>query len=260
MLRVSLLLQQANAGWSESWYLDTPFEQGLLSAQALATVRRPTLGSLVTIGGVRVSEVDPVGLASVRLLNYAGTHAAQADTPFQSLIVYLRTADARKRTLLLRGIPDVPIVNGVFQGSTAFNAALQLLMEHLIANAYSIRMVKRANPLLKIRSISTLGVLTTFTPHGLVADNEVQLFRTKDTDGFDVSGRYRVAAAPSATTVELANWNPASTVSSGQARKFEYEYIPIKFWEPINRIVSRKVGRPFGSPAGRVSRRNKRPA
>jgi len=260
-VRTSVLIQQGNAGWSENFYLpNATVLQGLDITQQLAVARRHTLSQAATINGIRVSQVDPTGLASVRLLNLPGTVTTGADTPFQSLVVYLRTDVFTKRAYLMRAVPDANIVGGIYTPSAGYAGAVRDYLALMINRGFAIRRVERDNPLLAIKGITSLGVLSSFVAHGLVADDLVQLYRTRDTGGYDVSGTYRVAAAPTGTTAELANWDSDSTVVKGQFRKFQYAYTNIASTEISGRIVSRKVGRPFGVPRGRVVARNRRPA
>jgi len=253
--RATMLFQQGNAGWGESFFTNQASATAVLTElQTLVNLRVGILGLTANVQAVRAQNIDGLGEANVKILNQAGTFGA-VDTPWQSLLVHLKDEDGRRLIYLPRSIPDSQIALGVFAPTPAFVAALNAYLGGIVSGPWQTRRLDRNQPLKQITSISTLGVLTCQQGHGLVAGDTIKMNHANDIHGQPVRGQFVVLTAPTPETATLANWTEQSVQRNGTFRKVAYVFKNITSYNYTNRVTSRRVGRPFGSPVGRRSRR-----
>lgn len=256
-VRISQLFLQGNAGWSESWYSNLDIDSANALANEFATVRRFLLSNDASMLGHRVSQVDPIGLSYVvRYQNFAGQAALQVDPAYSSLILRVFTASTHRRNHLLRGLPDARCVNGAYEGSSAYDAAITAYFDFLKTRDLRMKTVNFGNALLPIKSIDGTGKMTLVPGTEGVAAQKWQLYKTRATDHTNVSGIYTISGEALPATGTLLNWPAGLVVTKGQARLYTVSYERITSTYNTRRVVSRRVGRPFGLPVGR--RRSRR--
>jgi len=253
--RATMLFQQANAGWGESFYTNQASANTTLNElQSLVNRRVACIGDGVKVGAIRAQNIGGAGEANVRILNQAGTSTA-VDTPWQSLIVHFRDEDGRRLVYLQRAIPDAQIAAGIFQPTPAYTAALRAYLDAVVAGPWTVRRLDKNQPLKRITSITTGGTLTCMEGHGLVAGDLIKMNHVNDIHGQPVRGDFQILTTPTPETATIANWTEQSVQRNGKFRKVAYVFKNITSYEYQNKITSRKVGRPFGSPRGRRSSR-----
>lgn len=257
-IRATLFFQQVNAGWSESFYSDEELLPGQAALTQLAGYRQYVLATGANIVGQRVSKVDPPGLSLVKNLSLAGGSGLALTTPYQSLLVDIKTADQSRRKFLIRGIPDARVNLGVYSSTPQYNTILRNYLNWLTSR-WRLRVIKKSNPLIPIVKVEQTGAMQLAVGATWVAGQKVKLYRTTDTTGENVSFTFVLGQPVNDTNHFLLGWPLGREVSKGFVRLLEYDYPVIDDWVNTGRIASRRVGRPFGLPVGRRLRRQTLP-
>lgn len=268
-LKCTFLFQQSTAvsdptrpthrigGWSESWYYPgtslTTFLGGPM--QSWATFRAGMLALGCSIVGVRVQQVAPVGPSQSLIVAYPGTQSKEADVPQMALLCKVPALNATNiRRMILRGVPDVNVLEGEYLPDTAFSVAFNLFATAL--NAFQFRGRDLSQPRIPILSIDALGNVITINPHTFQVGQMVRILRSKTSDGDLIGGAFQVATiGPLNTNFKVLNWGGEAT-TGGTARQDAIVFLNIDFANiAIGRIITRRVGRPFAQFRGRRSRR-----
>lgn len=244
------------AGWSESWYDDTIIVDNLLrDFNRLCSKRAALLPNTGVIVAQRFQQVDPVGPARLQLSRFPGT---QSECDYPSLALLCRVAGSgvrNSRPMYLRGIPDEMITRGEFSPTFNYGAAVQRFFTEL--EGYRFRAQSLSAVEVPVLTILDTGEVHTAAPGlaGVAAGSRVQVSRCQKADKTTVSGRFFVASRASDTIFTLANWT-AGEVTGGSVRIYEtiFPLVPAD-GVTSGRIVTRKVGRPFGQFRGRQSPR-----
>lgn len=245
-----------NTGWSESFFsAETNLAVVLTRLQSLAGLRAQLLGSGNSIIGLRASQVDPAGAAQVKAVAIPGTSGAARDAVFVAVQIVISAGTVNRRQFLLRGVPDATVTNGIYTGGGLFDAAMANYLNTLISQQWQLRVVDKSNEIFKVLSVDAAGLVTTLDPTGWAVNNRIKFFRTSDTLFRNVGGVYVVTAVPTTNTFQLLGWPAGRVVSFGQARKQVIGYLNITSYQIPGAVHSRKTGRPFGQPRGRVARR-----
>lgn len=250
--RATMLMQQGNAGWSESFYRDGASAANVCTdlSNYLGQIRRRLLVPTAAMIGYRAQNVVAAGDALVRSVNEVGLSTHTADTPYQSLLLSLRSADFLRRVYLLRGLPDEDMTSGLFLAVGAFGGNLATYAGALQSGLWKVRRTDRTNLPKAIVSVSAGGLVTFFEAHGIPDGGSLKFLRTRDIAGHAVQGTFGVVTSPTPLTLQLASWT-GQTINRGTVRRQAYVYSPIESVVNTGKVVSRRVGRPFGSPVGR---------
>lgn len=171
---------QRLAGFTESYYSEKDINDATLQTDwnNLAIARANLMPANVSIIGSRYQNVDPTGASRQYDNVYPPTTTVQNDLPGVALQWTVRgLTTANQRSLILRGIPDGRVVTGEYLPSLQYNNAIIAFFAQLKAN-WRFRAIDRTVLPIKIVSIVG-GVMTTATPHGLVAGNVVNIMSTK---------------------------------------------------------------------------------
>jgi hypothetical protein len=250
--RVSIMMRQDRAGWSESFYTDTSDQAAALTRiQAAGIFRRALLSTDAAIIGYRSQAVTGLGASLLAFVDEPATLTYAEDTPYQSLLAKLRTTDGLERTYLMRGLPDLQAKVGLFAPEPAYATALANWATHLSNGTWQVRRVDRTQPKIRVASIDGTGLVSTIGAHGLNVGHRLTFLRTRDSLGNAVTGNFSVVSTPTTQSLVVNPWTSGRLVTTGTLRRTEYLYPIINQMRTDNRVVSRRVGRPFGSPVGR---------
>lgn len=252
-----------SGGWSESfWFPGNAFvplkvfqlwgqsRANLLAGECTVTGYRQ---QLFTISG---NKLLPGGSAS-GVLNYPGSYPTDLNAPQDSLMVNFTVSgqpnNIRHR---LAGLPDSQVSQGEYQPTTAYKTSITNYMNGVINNGFQAVTRDLTQPDARVKSIAG-DVLTTLTATGAAPGDYVILRRVRDVNGDPVSGSFLVeTVTPNADgTFAYALYGLSATVSTpnGTARKDLLVINNILTGQP-NRLVVRKIGRPFVQYRGRRSK------
>ena len=256
-----------SGGWSESFYssssafLPASFFQSWAQARALCLSGEASLigyrQQLVTLNG---NKLLPGGSAAGTLL-YPGAAPSDLNAPQDALMINFTVA-AQPQNLRhrLAALPDSQVTNGEYQPNATFKGYVTKYINFVSSGLFSAVVRDLTQPDARVVSL-VAGVLTTQSATGAIVGQYVRLRRVRDSSGRPVEGSFLVmavgggGAAPSTYTLFPA---PTQTVDTpnGTARLDLLANPTITGGSP-NRLVIRKIGRPFVQYRGR---RSKRPA
>jgi len=244
------------AGWSESWYDTSIIQENVITDfRKLCAKRAALLPASGTIVAQRYQEVDPVGPSKVDTARFPGG-SLLCDYPSLSLYCRVRGSGVRNiRPMYLRGLPDVTITRGEFTPSFTYAATLQRFFTEL--QGFSFRAQALGNQTVAVLTILATGEVHAAAPGltGVAAGSKVSITGCRTEGGKVISGTFIVSAAASPTIFTLANY-PATVTTGGNVRLFGniYPEVPAD-GVTVSRVVTKKVGRPFGLFRGRQSPR-----
>lgn len=254
-----------SGGWSESFFIPgnafqppaffTAWGQsrsGLLAGEATISGYRQ---QLVTISG---NKLIPGGTAG-GVLNIPGSFGSDLSAPQAALMVNFAVA-AQPQNLRhrLAGIPKSQVTGGEYQPTTAMKAAVTKYTTFVSSGIFEGVVRDLTQPDARVKGLAA-GVLTTISATGAAQKDYIRLRRVKDDSGNPVEGSFLVLAVVvnADTTVSYTLFGaPAQAVSTpnGTARKDLLAEAIIQSGA-VNRLVARKIGRPFVLFRGRRSKR-----
>ncbi len=255
-------------GWSESWYFEGPSAQSLYAAAfgtalgggatqlGLCGVRSLLLPFGGAIVGQRIQQLEPLGPSQSLSANFPGS-AAAADVPQMALLCTIPGLTvSNTRRAILRGMPDIRVVEGEYSPSQAYAAFLAAFFEQL--GNWRFRGLDLSQPSIPIINISAAGVVQLGgLSAGFAVNDKVKILRAVDGVNEPVGGIFMVGAIPSATQITLIAWT-AGACTGGSCRKHAVIYPLVDSANcKVGRIITRRVGRPFTQYRGRRSRRRR---
>jgi hypothetical protein len=245
-------------GWSESWYSIGSLslaQSNLNGPGGLCQTRAAMLPIGATIVGQRLQLVDPkpVGPTITTAKNFPGSSGLKADTPQQALLMNCPGSGVSNvKHAVLRGIPDPVIIEGEYSPTVAYFTAVVNFMKSL--SQFSFRGRDLTLPSLDIISITALGLIqfAAAVPFNPLDRIRIKLV-TPAVGQNRVGGVFVASGIPTATTVQLLAW-PFGAGTGGFARKDAtvYPIVDLPGTE-VERVIVRKVGRPFTQYRGRAS-------
>jgi hypothetical protein len=254
-----------SGGWSESFYIPGNTFQGQQFFSNWATARAQLLAGECSIIGYRQQLVTisknrllPGGSAA-GTLNVPGVFGSDLNAPQDSLMVNFTLAGQPQQVRhKLPGIPDSQVSNGEYQPAAVFKGNVTKYMNLIISDVFAGIARDLTQPDARVKSLAA-GVLTTMTATGAAAGDFIRLRRVKDDNGNPVEGTFLVQQVVNNadTTVSytlVAAPNQTVTKPNGTARHDLLVLANITNGVP-NRLVIRKVGRPFVQYRGRRSKR-----
>jgi len=242
------------AGWSESWYLDTTnLDNAHRIDGILAFHRKALLGNAAVYIGNRVASVENPGQSRAEIINSPRNSLFPADIGGVAINVRVTTTDGSRRMFQMRGAPDSVFQNGLYVGGSGITTAFEQWRDEMINRQYRLLNIDKSHPVLSVASVSATGEVTLSEPHTLVIGHRVQFLRTRTNAGQLIQGLYVVTAAPDNTHFTVFPWPAGGVTGGGSVRRFVMTTTQI-----VNMIdqnaTFRKPGRPFGSPRGRRSK------
>lgn len=261
-IKVSYLINHVTrrghaSGWSEQWYTTADsFEAAVARVNFLGTLRLATLPNAATLVGIRLVDVAHPGISRLIPRGTAGSIIGTipaTDTPWQTLLNRCRSSSLNNRSFYMRCIPDEFIVGGDYAGGAPMDAALTALQVQLAGGNWKFRGKDLSQVAINVGSISAAGVvaMTAGLP-GLNATSTVELYRVVNDVGESVTGRYELAAFTDTANFTLWNYS-GGAAHQGKIRRYVVVNPTITEVQE-QRIVRRKVGRPFFLSRGRVTR------
>jgi hypothetical protein len=254
-----------SGGWSESFYAPGNQFAALPFFVLWANQRANILAGECAVVGYRQqlftisqNKLLPGGSAG-GALNVPGGWPNDLNAPQDSLMVNFQVAgqpqNIRHR---LPGIPDSQVSAGEYQPNATFKAALTKYIQLITAGVFEALVHDLTQPDARVRSLAG-AALTTQSATGAIAGGYIRFRRVKDDIGRPVEGAFLVTAvvanADGSFTYTLFD-PPLQTVSTpnGTCRHDLLVEANIVGGNP-NRLVIRKVGRPFAQYRGRRSKR-----
>lgn len=245
------------AGWSESVYWDDIATGTVRSFNTLARARAALLPRYARVKGLRFQQVDPNLGSSTRAVNYPGAENAanMADIPQVALMVDLTGAGVvNKSRYRIAALPDAQVRGGEYQPDFAFRTLMGAFLGQLAG--WKFRGADLTKPLINLKTISAAGVYETQSDLTVAVGNTVRVRGAIDEGGSLINGDFVIDAATTLRTGTLRNWS-AGACTGGKIRHLVWIYPTILADPAVNRIVVRKVGRPFAAYVGRQRRRRR---
>lgn len=241
-------------GWSESIYNIQEPAAARNEFLDYCSLRAAILPKGFAIVGQRFQIVD--GPSSTLGRRFPAPNAFASDCPQIGLQLKAQaggTVNVRRWTF--RGIPDEMVVEGEYQPTDWYRGAVLNAAGFITGGNWRFSAKVLTWPILDLVGITDAGLLTTVLEHGFVPGNAVELLRCKDAYGRSVRGDFIVTDPVVGNSATLANYKKPAVVS-GQVRRLTYGFLTIDGTTlEVQRVVVKKVGRPFGGYSGRRSRR-----
>lgn len=256
-----------SGGWSESFYVAGTQFQPLTFFTAWAGNRAGLLAGEGAIIGYRQqlftidgNKLLPGGSAA-GALNTPGVWGSDLNAPQDSLMLNW-SLSGQPQTIRTRlpGVPDSQVASGEYQPAALYKTYLTKYVNFIVGIPMTGISRDLTQPDSRVKSFSA-GSLTTLSATGAAAKDYIRFRRVKDDNGRPLEGSYLVTAvvanADGTFSYTLFD-SPAQTVSkpNGTARR-DLLVNPVITAGVPNRLVVRKIGRPFQLYRGR---RSKRPA
>jgi hypothetical protein len=245
------------AGWTESFYWDDIQPVSVAAAVTMAGIRAQLLPRFSRIVGLRIGQVDPPGPSSTRALNLPGSNDNNnvADIPQMALLVDLAGSGVvNKSRYRIAAIPDNQVRAGEYHPTAQFRLRMLNYLEFL--NDWKFSGIDLTKPLIVLKDITVDGVYTTESDLTVGIGNTVRIRGAETPFGGIVNGDFVVDAVATLRTGTLRNWTHGPTVH-GKIRHKVQIFPQILAPITINRVVARKVGRPFQAYVGRQRRRRR---
>jgi len=240
-------------GWSETWY-DEPSTNFAVIAANWSARRAPLLPQGAAIIGCRIQQVEPVAGAQTIALSFPGQAANSADIPQMALQCKATGIGTRNiRTFTLRGIPDGQVTEGEYTPVGGFDTALANFFKYLKGSSWNFRGRDLSQVAHPIVGIANTGVITFSEPHGMIVGDYVRILRTTLANGRQFGGRFFVATVNTPTTMAITGWTQGDTVG-GKGRKDGIVFPQVEL-AVQDRVITRRVGRPFIQYRGRRSKK-----
>ena len=197
------------------------------------------------------------GGVSVRALDVSGNPTFRPDLPQVSLSVGCTSfATGNSRRIVLRGIPDVMMVNGEYQPQDFQHAFVTDYLDYLSGGLFSFPGRVLAATSWDIDGIADGKVTVIQNPPPPVG-TRLRFLRCKDIFDIPVEGVYTVSAV-TGQEVTLRNLNATIVAEhSGRLREDSVALYTINSATP-GRATVRKIGGPFEKYRGRRSKRRVR--
>jgi hypothetical protein len=268
-----------SGGWSESFYVNgsTVIERDFFAAWANA--RASLLAGECSVVGYRQqlysvagNKLFPGGSAG-GTLNVPGGFPMDMDVPQAALMLNFTVA-SQPHTIRQRlaGMPDSQVMYGEYQPSPAYKGQVTKYVNGCVDGfgkgggfaAITHDLTQREIRVVSITPVANppSAVLVTAGATGAVNGDYIRLHRVRDDDGIPVSGSFMVTATAALPNGQqqytLAGYQTGQVVvvPNGLARMDVLVVNQITGGN-VNRVVVRKVGRPFVSYRGRRSKSRK---
>lgn len=265
MIRLSMLFDYRSGfgksgGWSESWYIPGILLGGDYTQKArhFAQSRAIILPDTITIGAIRVTEINSDGISSLKSLvlpvTVVGAGGRAQDVPQNALMCSVQGVGVDNvKAFDLRGNADDSFVRGDFTDGVGVSPNFRLMMRGFAAEGACFRAVDLSKPKAAILSIDATGTFVLQENLTFAENNYVTLFRVRDVTGKKVAGTFRIDTVTDARHGKLIGWKGATVGPSGKMRVRVFIFPPIKADSAkIKGVGTRKIGRPFNVYHGRA--------
>lgn len=241
-------------GWTESVYWTTGLTTDLRNDfERFCMARATVLPGAARVVGQRYQQVDPIGATQTGGRVFPGNPNYATDIPQMALLLRLPASDypniAKKK---IACIPDQFIVNGEYKPDPGFEGKMNDLLAQF--SLWKFRATNLSPVTYPIFSIAADGSVVTTVTHTFVAGNIVTISKALGPYGVFFNGQFVVTAPITATTFKLADWLNVPT-TGGKASLPTVLYPRIAPGGVVNRVTTRKIGRPSTGFVGRVSKK-----
>lgn len=202
----------------------------------------------------RFQQVNPLGPTQSRPAAIPGASGTATDIPQMALLVSSPGVGVRNiGRVTLRCIPDARVVEGEYSPSVTFTTAFNRFARALGNFRFLGRdLAQTAYP---IYQIDNLGNYTLEIDSTLAVGQFVRVLRSSTPQGERAGGRFPIISVASPRTGMLQNWNQGP-VKGGRMRRDGFAFCQYNYdLTEIDRVVTRKVGRPSKGYVGKVSKR-----
>lgn len=260
--KVTWFFSGQNVGWSESFYRDfTLLSDALALAKSVGQKRMNLCGSLldVALKYIRVQNTENRQVDGVRvnIISQGGHRLDRCDMPWIGILTDISTVDSSRRSLILRGVPDV-ITGQPWDQETdegVWVSDYGVWVGEIVFNNWLLRVRARGTGVLKpIQGLvvnDTGNVVVVAPGHGLATGAMITFFRVEvEEKRCCLRGTHKIVVVD-ANSFSVRGTNVgAVTLVKGYYRLSEYGFSDI---DNISRegTARRKVGRPFSSRPGR---------
>lgn len=275
-VKITLLFQESTgifintqtkriAGWSETFYSPQNTVAAVIPAvmgtggftKGLAGYRATMLTVYSACVGQRFQVVAP-NLGPSQSLNavFPGTYFVQQSIAGTALLCKVPSIGASNiRRMILRGLPGTIISDGEYSPGPLWTTDITNFFSFL--QGYAFRGRDLTQPTNKLINISASGLVTGTAALPYAIGQMVRVLKARDVGGRLRGGLFQVTATgPANTNVQLLNW-PFGAATGGAIRLDGVVYPLIDYQNiTVNRVITRKVGRPFVQFRGRRSARH----
>jgi len=254
------------AGWSESFYSTSDLTAGAAKIIALITARATILPKTASIVGYRIGFYNIVG----RKLQPAGTQTAkyrqvgniawETDVPQVSLMFGGNAGGtANTNRFAARCIPDVMVNNGEYQPTTAFSANVQAYIQALLTGGWGFigrDLTAWQAPISDITAPGVVSFVGAFPVGQPGLGDYLRFHYAYQANSLPITGTYRIGSIDFANNkMTLLGWQGGAMPNVTGFMRWDKIAMNTFSAININRIVVRKVGRPFENYRGRRSNR-----
>jgi len=247
-----------SGGWSEGWYFNGDISGAITKNTAgggLAQTRARLLCATASIIGQRYQLVSPlpVGPSVSRGKEFPGDPNFPTDIPQMALLSTMTGVGvANVKHHIMRGLPDIMVLFGEFIPTQSYKSKLFDYFQALAG--FSFKGLDLSVAKVAIISFNEVtGLVTTAAAHGFAVDEEAGFTGLKELPNDPASQQTRqVIEVPSSTTFKVLPRPLGRTFVIGFVRRKVSVYPAV---DPTNsdweRVITRKVGRPFDQFRGR---------
>jgi hypothetical protein len=252
------------AGWTEHVWFQSDSLTDCLAAlndtvyngqYSLCPTRAQLLPAFGSIIGVRLYQ-GGAGKGQFFGLSFPGS-AGESDAPSSALLcAAINNTAANVRRFTLRGVPDSQITDGAFTPDSTYASIVAAYF-----NALSNFSFLGLQPVTKypVASVSNAGLVTLSVPNVFPISAFITFTGCLNGVGNRVGGKFMVSTVgPLANQFTVADWTNGDTTggSVSQPTKALFAFGGNSFTN-VERLVTRRVGRPFEQFRGRKSRRRR---
>lgn len=245
-----------NGGWSESYYFPTVLSAGDIGFfEIFCLYRAALLPKSARIVGQRYQQILPKGATSTGGLVIPGNPNYRTDIP--QMAVLIRTPSDTAPNISHRKlacIPDQFVLDGEFLPDANYTGLLNLYFNE--ARNWYFLASNKASTSFPIFNIAGDGTLTTTVPHTFVAGQTVHVSRALLPNGTFQSDDYMLTNPITAQAMKLTLWPAGLTTTGGTVSLPTFLFAKMTNGGKVNRVTTRKIGRPFTGFVGRVGKKS----
>jgi len=252
--KITLLFEQGRSGWSETWYHPaTDFVTAGRVLRDYGDIRAAMLGLGQRVGA-RITLLLTRPQTQVTLYEKVPTGADETFNLTPDSIKFQITASGqRRRTFLLRGVPDERIQKGVYVPDADYDRLINRWKNYVKDNLQlRTRTFTDVAPF-AITSISGGGVVTSAAANLAAVGDLVTFPLTRDTSGLSLGGPYKVIDVIDTTHFQLQSWFAGRIVAGGGCKRMTLDTSAI-IGIVRSGVGTRRTGRVFFLPKGRSRR------
>ena len=242
-------------GWTESVYYN-----GAVSDirkdffRTLCTLRAALLPQSAAIVGQRYQNLDPRGGSATGGQRFNGNAAYGNDIPQMALLCSIGAVGATNiRRFELRGLPDELVHQGEYSPDGVYPGLINNFVYALQRDSWYFVGRDLSQPLVPMVSLASGGNFVLSQDLTFDIGNRVQILRTVDADGIQSGGFFYIATKASPRTGNIADWIGGDNVGGKMRLANNVTLLFDRASFAVERVVTRKVGRPFGGYSGRRS-------